>query len=533
MQRNIILTGFMGTGKTSAGRLVAERLGWRFVDLDERIAAAARKPIPAIFAEDGEAKFRDLETAACRALIGERHVVVATGGGAVLRAANREALGAAGIVICLEAAPDAIFARVGAHTGRPMLGAETGPEDRRARIAALLEQRGPAYALAPHHIDTTGLSVDEVAGRILALTAGLPEGAHRLPAPPPPSEDAGYDILIAEGLLHEAGARLVAAGIPAARCAVISNPTVAAHHLPALEASLAAAGFEPVVLLAPDGEAHKTMATVTTLLEGLAEAKLARNEAIIALGGGVIGDTAGFVAATWLRGAPFAQIPTTLLAMVDSSVGGKVGVDLPQGKNLAGAFKQPALVLVDPDTLRTLPPAEFRSGLAEVVKAGVIGDPLLFRQLQGDGPGSLSEMISRAVRVKADIVRRDPFERGDRAWLNLGHTFGHALELYSNFSLRHGEAVSIGMVAAAALSERIGACQPGMAETLREMLARLGLPVSYAFDEDAVLAAMGTDKKRRGRNLRFVVIERIGQVRLAEGVAEADVRAALGGIQRR
>ena len=195
------------------------------------------------------------------------------------------------------------------------------------------------------------------------------------------------------------------------------------------------------------------------------------------MGGGVIGDMAGFVAATWLRGVPFAQIPTTLLAMVDASVGGKVAVDLPQGKNLAGAFKQPEIVLIDPDALSTLPPAEFRSGLAEVVKAGIIGDPLLFRQLQADGPGSLTDMIGRAVRVKADVVRRDPYELGDRAWLNLGHTFGHALELHSGFTLRHGEAVAIGMVAAAALSERLGVCDTpagggqGLAEDPRDARA--------------------------------------------------------------
>ncbi|MCU0507139.1 MAG: 3-dehydroquinate synthase [Anaerolineae bacterium] len=535
---NIILTGFMGTGKSTAGRILAEQLGWTFVDLDERIARSAGKAIPAIFAEDGEQAFRDLETDACRSLVEESRLVVATGGGAVLRAANREALEAAGTVICLEAASDAILQRVGKDAGRPMLGHPQSENDLQARIATLLEQRAPAYALAPHHVNTTSLTPDEVTQRILAITANLPEGARRLPVPPPASEDHGYDILIAEGLLHEAGSRLIAAGIQPGRCAVITNRTLAEHHLPALEASLAAVGFEPVVLLAPDGEAHKNLATVGELLEGLATAKLARNEPVIALGGGVIGDTAGFVAATWLRGAPFAQIPTTLLAMVDSSVGGKVGVDLPQGKNLVGAFKQPALVLIDPDTLRTLPPAEFRSGLAEVVKAGIIGDPQLFRELQSDGPASLPDMIGRAVRVKADIVRRDPYERGDRAWLNLGHTFGHALELYSNFSLRHGEAVSIGMVAAAALSERIGACDGsgdghGLTDVLAEMLARLGLPTSYSFDEDAVLAGMGTDKKRRGRSLRFVVIERIGKVRVADHVAEDDVRSALSRIQRR
>ena len=286
------------------------------------------------------------------------------------------------------------------------------------------------------------------------------------------------------------------------------------------------------MLTAPDGEAYKTLATVGDLYHALAEAKVARDEAIIALGGGVIGDMAGFVAATWLRGVPFIQIPTSLLSMVDASVGGKVAVDLPEGKNLVGAFKQPELVLIDPEVLSTLPAAEFRSGLAEVVKSGIIGDPLLFTQLMGDGPSTLSDMIAGSVRVKAELVQRDPYEMGDRAWLNLGHTFGHALELVSGFALRHGEGVSIGIVAAAALSERLGTCEPGVEQRLKEMLGRLGLPTHYAFDEDRVLRAMGTDKKRRGRSLRFVVIEQIGKVSLIEGVGEEDVRAALKAVQR-
>ncbi len=523
---NIILTGFMGAGKTSVGQLVAERLGLTFVDLDDRIAAAAGKSIPAIFAEDGEAAFRDLESAACREVGAAAGLVVATGGGAALRASNREALLLAGTVICLEAAPEAILERVGGAGERPML----GDGDRAARIRQLLAERAEAYAALPHHVDTTGLTIEQVAERILALTADLPEGAYRVPVRTP---EGRYDVLIAEGILAEAGTRMAAGGLRPGRCAVITNPTVAEYHLPGLLGALQRGGFEPHVLTVPDGEAYKTLATVAGLYEGLAEVKAARDEPIVALGGGVIGDMAGFVAATWLRGAPFVQIPTSLLSMVDASVGGKVGVDLPQGKNLVGAFKQPGVVLIDPDALATLPAAEFRSGLAEVVKSGIIGNPLLFRQLMGDGPGTLADMIGSSVRLKAELVQRDPYENGDRAWLNLGHTFGHALELVSGFTLRHGEAVAIGMVAAAALSERLGTCAPGMVGRLREMLGRLGLPTSFAFDEETVLAAMATDKKRRGRSLRFVVIEEIGRVKLVEGVAETDVRAALGEIGRR
>jgi 3-dehydroquinate synthase len=465
-----------------------------------------------------------METAACHEVACQTGLVVATGGGAVLRAANREALISSGTVICLEATPEAILLRVGDGTDRPVL----GEGDRAMRIRHLLAERAEAYGSLPHHVDTTGLSVPQVADRILALTGGLPEGARRMPISTP---EGGYDVLIAEGILAETGARMAAAGVSPGRCAVITNPTVGEHHLTGLLTALEQARFEPLVLTVPDGEAFKTLATVAELYHSLAGARLARDEAVVGLGGGVIGDMAGFVAATWLRGVPFVQIPTSLLSMVDASVGGKVAVDLPEGKNLVGAFKQPELVLIDPDVLATLPGAEFRAGLAEVVKSGIIGDPLLFAQMMGDGPSTLTDMIAAAVSVKATLVQRDPYERGDRAWLNLGHTFGHALELVSGFRLRHGDGVAIGLVAAAALSERLGICEAGLTARLREILERLGMPTRYGFNEDAVFAAMGTDKKRRGRSLRFVVIERVGQVRLVDGVAEEDVRAALRAIQ--
>ena len=308
---------------------------------------------------------------------------------------------------------------------------------------------------------------------------------------------------------------------------MITNPNVAGRHASILVETLTEAGFEPLVFEIPDGEAHKTLDTAAGLYARFADAKLARNEPVIALGGGVVGDLAGFVAATWLRGVPFVQIPTSLLAMVDASVGGKVAVDLPAGKNLVGAFKQPELVLIDPDLLSTLPGAEFRSGLAEIVKAGIIGDEALFEGLAVAGPASLTAMIADAVRVKARIVERDPFEMGDRAWLNLGHTFGHALELISGYTLRHGEAVALGMVAAAEMSASLGYCDAALPGLVRETLARLGLPTRHAFDPAAALAAMGTDKKRRGRALRFVLIKRIGEVAVADGVPEGAVLSAL------
>jgi 3-dehydroquinate synthase len=353
-----------------------------------------------------------------------------------------------------------------------------------------------------------------------------------LPTAHPQSAISPYDVLIADGILAQAGQRIAAAGLRPGRCALITNPTVGARHASALSRSLADAGFAPLVFEIPDGEAYKTLDTAAGVFNRLAEAKLARNEPVIALGGGVVGDLAGFVAATWLRGVPFVQIPTSLLAMVDASVGGKVAVDLPAGKNLVGAFKQPAAVLIDPALLSALPAGEFRSGLAEIVKAGIIGDPALFEQLATTGPASLTAMIADAVRVKARVVERDPFELGDRAWLNLGHTFGHALELLSGYTLRHGEAVALGMVAAGELSASLGHCDTALPARIRAAVERLGLPTRHTFDPAAALAAMGTDKKRRGRSLRFVLIRDIGEVFVADNTSEACVLTALESIRQ-
>jgi shikimate kinase / 3-dehydroquinate synthase len=549
---NIILTGFMGTGKTAVGREVAARTGRPFVDLDDLIVQRAGKSIPAIFAQDGELAFRALEAAMCAEMAAPAGLVIATGGGAVVNPANREALAAGGTVICLETDLETILQRVGRGDDRPMLASP----DRVARIRELLAARAAVYAVLPHHLDRTHLSIPATAERVMGIAAGLAEGGHVLTITDEgrtTNDEAGlssfvigpsscYDVLVAEGLLHQAGRRIIAAGLKPGRCAVVTNPTVGGHHLPGLVAALTEAGFEPVVFQVPDGEAFKTLATVGGLYDRLAEARLARSEPVIALGGGVIGDMAGFVAATWLRGVPFVQIPSSLLAMVDASVGGKVAVDLPAGKNLVGAFKQPELVLIDPALLSTLPGGEFRSGLAEVLKAGIINDPALFERLAGDGGRTTHDarrttsdmvgVIADAVRVKARIVERDPYEMGDRAWLNLGHTFGHALELLSGFTLRHGDAVGLGMIAATEMSAALGHCDAALPPRVRAAIERLGLPTHRAFDPAAALAAMGTDKKRRGRSLRFVLIRRIGEVFVAEGVQETTVREALESIRQ-
>jgi shikimate kinase/3-dehydroquinate synthase len=546
-ETNIVLTGFMGTGKSRVGREVADRLGRPFLDLDDLIVKRAGKTIPEIFAEDGETAFRVLEDQACQGLREASAQVIAAGGGAVLNPENREALAAGGTVICLEATPDIIARRLAGGDGRPLLSGVS----RQDRIAELLAQRASVYAALPHHLDTSPLTVDQAAERVMGIASGLPEGGHRIPVGRRTGRSRGqaadpgsasevyrvqtqpYDVLIAEGVLEQAGVRLAGAGLDPGRCIVITNSTIVEHWAAKLIAALAVAGFEARVYTVPDGERHKTLTTASDLYHRLADDRMARDEVIIALGGGVIGDLAGFVAATWLRGVPFVQVPTSLLAMVDASIGGKVAVDLPQGKNLVGAFKPPALVITDPLSLRTLPGVEFRCGLAEVVKAAVIGDPALFEQLAGSGPATLTGMIADAIRLKVGVVERDPYETGERATLNLGHTFGHALELTSGYSLRHGEAVGLGMIAAAELSAALGCCDHTLPARIRRVVERLGLPVDAAFDPVDATAAMGTDKKRRSAGLRFVLPVRIGRVELVADVPMEAVSAAWKAIRRR
>ena len=306
---------------------------------------------------------------------------------------------------------------------------------------------------------------------------------------------------------------------------------VAPHHGERLAESLRRAGYEPTLCLVPEGEQHKTLANIAALYDQFLAAGLDRRSPIIALGGGVIGDMTGFAAATYLRGTPFVQIPTTLLSMVDASVGGKTGVDLPQGKNLVGAFKQPHVVIIDVNVLETLPAAEFRSGLAEVIKHGLIGAPDLFLQFEAQGPTSLNQLVTEAVRVKIKVVEEDPFEQGRRAVLNLGHTFGHAIEQVSNFSIRHGEGVAVGMVAATHMAAAIGRCDPSLVGRVRTVLERVGLPVQLpGYDLEAVVEAMGHDKKRAGKTLRFIIPQGVGDVVIIDNPGMAYVVDALAQV---
>ncbi len=407
LQQNIVITGFMGTGKSTVGRLLAERLARRYVDMDARLAARFGKPIAAVFAEEGEEAFRAAEAELCRELAAEQQLVISTGGGALVDESSRTVLAETGMLVCLTASEGEILRRLAQATDRPLLeGEET---EKRTRIRTLLGVRRAAYGAIPYQIDTDGSTPEQVAERILAAAEshGEAPGMQRLPVRTP---EGAYDLCLGDGILAYAGRLLSNRGLKQGTAAIVTNEMIRSHA-ETLADGLRRAGFEPVVCTVPEGEQHKTLATVANLYEQFLAAGLDRTSTVLALGGGVIGDMGGFAAATYLRGVPFVQLPTSLLAMVDASVGGKTGVDLPQGKNLVGAFKQPQVVIMDTAVLSTLPGDEFRSGLAEIVKHGVIGAPKLFVQLENEGPINLVQLVADAVRVKIAVVEEDPFER--------------------------------------------------------------------------------------------------------------------------
>ncbi|MBN1661149.1 MAG: 3-dehydroquinate synthase [Anaerolineae bacterium] len=544
-ERNVVLTGFMGTGKTATGREVARQLGRRFVDVDAEIEARAGKPVARIFAEEGEAAFRRLEAQVCADLSRETELVIATGGGALLNPDTRAAMSVSGTVVCLTCEPDEIAARLRSAARLRAAGWSERPlldvADPEAEIERLLAERSEAYAAIPWQVDTTGRGLADVAAEVMALAC-----AHTLNVSYP---GGSYPIHIGPGTLDHLGSALRAAGAPGgSRVAVVSNPVVWPLYGAQAMGALRAASLRPFRCSVPDGEAHKALDTVARLYDQFLGGELERADTVLSLGGGVTGDEAGLAAATYQRGVRFVQVPTTLLAMVDASVGGKTGVDLPQGKNLVGAFKQPALVLIDPSVLSTLPTRHLRAGLAEVLKHGLIGDPELFDrvtsdrfqvtsglQQAADQPSPLPpfppSILVRALRVKIDIVERDPYEQGRRMVLNLGHTFGHAIEGVSGYALSHGEAVGVGLVAAARLAARLGICPPELAGQIEAAVAGIGLPTRYPGTSPAeVYEAMAADKKRHHDRLRFVLPRALGDVVVVDDVPPTDVHAVLSEI---
>lgn len=525
MEKNIVLTGLMGTGKTTVGRLLAERLGRPFVDMDERLEAQAGKPIPRIFTEDGEDAFRQAEQALCVRLAETQGQVISTGGGALMDGPCRAAMLQNATVICLLADIDEIVRRVGKDAGdeRPLLSVP----DRREALERLWQARKAVYSQIPWQIDTSAAEVAEVAEQIAQIADMRSLAVH------PPDEV--YEIVIGRGLLKQTGNLIRRFGVPAeSRVMVVTNDVVAPLYAEAVEKALAGAGYRSFRHVMKDGEEYKTLASLAEIYSACLEAGLGRRDTILALGGGVCGDVAGFAAASYMRGIRFIQVPTTLLAMVDSSVGGKTAVDLPEGKNLAGAFKQPAGVIIDPLVLGTLAGRELHAGMAEMIKHALIGDAGFFARLeedpvedwwQGDDVG---DWLARTLDVKIKIVDEDPFEHGRRALLNCGHTIGHGVESVSGYSLKHGEAVSIGLVAETLLAEHCGIARAGLEQRLEALLRRWQLPTRIpAYPAADIWRVMGFDKKKQDQTLRFALADAIGSAGIVDSIPPEAVQSVL------
>lgn len=545
LPERIFLTGFSFTGKSTVGSLVAQELGWRHIDTDDAVQALAGKPIARIFDEDGEARFRELEARALAEAACQDRVVVSTGGGVPLAEENRRAL-ASGLVVCLAARPETILRRLraasDADSERPLLASP----DPLARIVALQRERAPFYALADATVHTDVLMATEVAQAVVRawreLAPKLEADPGRFVLPDPQAfagaacvvraASGSYPVFVGVGELDRLGERMRALDLHG-RAFVISDETVSSLHGERALAALRGAGFDADAFALPAGEASKRLETVEDVYDWLVARRADRADAIVALGGGVVGDLAGFVAATFLRGMPLVQVPTSLLAMVDASIGGKVAVDHREGKNLIGAFYQPRLVVEDVGLLKTLPERFLREGFAEVIKHGLIRDPAMLDELERRAgellraePEVMADIVARNVRIKADVVSRDERDTGLRAILNYGHTVGHAIEAATGYTrVLHGEAIAVGMMAAAELGERVGLTPPHVRERQRALLEGFGLPLRLTgVNISAVMNAIALDKKVAAKRLRWVLLREVGEPVLRSDISPELVR---------
>ncbi len=507
---HIFLYGPPGSGKTATGRLLAKNLDLPFVDLDQVIESTAGQSISEIMLAGGEEAFRELETAALKQTTTGQESVVALGGGTLLRDQNRVLADSNGTVICLNATAGTLAQRLQADSrARPLLA-----DDLHEKLTTLLETRGEHYQSFPLMVDAES-SAEQVAWQIQVAA-----GRFRLNAMSP------CDVIVQNAGISLLGEILAARGM--SNPVVVTDDVIARHHSEQVMESLRRAGYKAQLLIIPTGESAKKLETVNRLWHDFLQAGLDRHGTVIALGGGVVSDLTGFAAATFMRGVPWVVVPTTMLSMVDASLGGKTGFDLLEGKNLIGAFHAPVLVLADPNVLATLPEDEFRSGLAEVMKHGVIADPGLFELCS---PGmdavkkNLLQVIRRAMAVKVKIIEEDPYEKGIRAALNVGHTVGHAVELVSGFRLRHGEAIAIGMVTEAKLAERLTLAGRGLSDAIAGSLSALGLPVHIPknLSRPDIIRAMRLDKKKANGVVRFALPVEIGKVQVGVEVKDLEL----------
>jgi shikimate kinase / 3-dehydroquinate synthase len=522
-----VLTGFMGSGKTTVGRIVARTLGVPWIDLDEAVVGRAGKRVDRIFAESGEGAFRELERSVALEIFSRTDpVIVSTGGGTLADGVVRDRARAWGRVIALHVSPEMAVERV-ARSGetRPLLQGD----DPVGRAREVLATRSGVYGLADGAVQTDRRTPEGVAAEVCAILEGRAVAVSLGPR--------GYPVYVGRGLLAQVPRLVLEAGLGARGAALVCDRAVARRYGGPLVRALDRTHRHVVRVVQAPGDRHKNLRSASRIYDRVLQAGLERSSPVLALGGGVVSDLAGFVAATLFRGVPFVPIPTTLLAQADASVGGKVGVNHTRGKNLLGAFHQPRLVVADLDTLRTLPARELRAGLAEVVKCGVIRDPRILdlldaapSPLAAGGFEVLEEPLRRAIEVKARVVARDERESGERRVLNFGHTLGHALEAAARYEgLLHGEAVSIGMVAALRIGHERGITPAPLVERVTRLLRCLGLPVEL----DPVLGKkavpfLGLDKKIEAGAIRFVLVSEAGRTEEV-GLTPTDLARVLVG----
>ena len=530
--RHVFLVGLSGSGKSTVGRLVARQLNRPLLDIDALIEEEYRARISVIIERHGEEYFRALESEIlARAIRQERSAIIATGGGIVIRPENRALMAEFGVRIFLQIEPQTALERLQEQHAREIaLGLTpelrpliSGPNPL-ARLQALHTLREAWYKEAELTCATLGKSAEQVAQEIIVMLTNFEHQETIRPIIRRVHVGEGYDAIVDWGGINRLGQYLTDLQLPP-RVFIVTDSNIHALYAETILQNLQSSGFEPFIYSIPAGEASKSQQQVNALYDWLLENRAERREAIIALGGGVVGDLVGFVAATYLRGVPLIQVPTSLLAQVDSAIGGKTGINHPRGKNLIGAFYHPRLVLADPSTLLTLPIRSRTEGWAEVVKYGIILDAELFALLETSAsalrtfsppPAALlCQIIARCIDLKVSVIEEDEREQGRRAILNYGHTVGHALENASGYGeWLHGEAVSLGMVVAASLAQEAGMFAADDAKQQNQLLAVLGLPVAYSGPVRAqdILSAMQLDKKVVGKRVRWIMPVRIGKV---------------------
>ncbi len=518
MPSNLILTGFMGSGKDSVGREISKNTNLSFLSMDDYIVLKEKRTINKIFGESGEDYFRKIEKEILNEIKNIKNTVIATGGGIVKDKKNRTILSQMGKVVYLYTNLDAVKKRLESDKTRPLI-------KNKNNIIDIYNERMDKglYEFADEKIDTSEITQQQAAEKILKeLKVKIKTDTKLFETDMVKTEDRVYPIHIGYNLFRENNS-LINLELKSNKVAIISNPLVGALYIDELENTLIKEGIKPYICIIPDGEKYKTLDTIKSIFDMLLKENMDRSSSIIALGGGVVGDLAGFVASTLKRGISLIHIPTTLIAQVDSSIGGKTGFDHPLGKNMIGTFYQPDKVIIDIKKLLTLPEKEFRNGLAEVIKYGITKDATLFdilekrqKEILSRDIELLTEIISRCVRIKKEVVEEDEKEeKGIREVLNYGHTIGHIIEALSGYSkYSHGQAIAMGMVKEAELAQRENLLSEEDSSRIQNLIEKYELPTSISenINSDKMRKYVAQDKKVRKGKIRLPVPTGIGKI---------------------